>query len=146
MKKIFSVFSAILLACLMVSPALAASDLGVFISNLNVQAQADLGAFKVRLSTQFGVPAARVEAVMASVKTPGDAYMCFRVGQVASKPVEVVTKEYQRNKAKGWGVIAKNLGIKPGSKEFHELKKGNFDGDDSKSSKGKGKGKGKGKK
>ena len=145
MKKIFSVFSAVLLACLMVLPALAASDLDVFISNLNVQAQADLGAFKVRLSTQFGVPAPRVEAVMASVKTPGDAYMCFRVGQVASKPVEVVTKEYQRNKAKGWGVIAKNLGIKPGSKEFHELKKGNFNGDDSMSNKGKGKGKSKGK-
>jgi len=145
MKKIFSVFSAVLLACLMVLPALAASDLDVFISNLNVQAQADLGAFKVRLSTQFGVPAPRVEAVMASVKTPGDAYMCFRVGQVASKPVEVVTKEYQGNKAKGWGVIAKNLGIKPGSKEFHELKKGNFNGDDSMSNKGKGKGKSKGK-
>ena len=146
MEKTFSLFSAVLLACLMVSPAQASSDLDVFISNLNVQAQANLGAFKVRLSTQFGVPAARVDAVMASVRTPGDAYMCFRVGQVASKPVEVVSKEYQVNKGKGWGVIAKNLGIKPGSKEFHDLKKGNFGGDDSDSSKGKGKGKGKGKK
>jgi len=129
----------------LVLPAQASSDLDVFVSNLNVQAQADLGAFKLRLSTQFGVPAARVDAVMASVKTPGDAYMCFRVGQVASKPVEVVTKEYQANKGKGWGVMAKNLGIKPGSKEFHELKKGNFNGDDSGGDKGKGKGKGKNK-
>ena len=101
MKKIFSVFLAVLLACLMVSPTLAASDLNVFISNLNVQAQADLGAFKVRLSTQFGVPAPRVEAVMASVGTPGDAYMCFRVGQVASQPVETVMKEYQGNRELG---------------------------------------------
>ena len=143
MKKIFSLLSAVLFTYLMIFPAQAASDLDVFISNLNVQAQADLGAFKVRLSTQFGVPATRVDAVMASVKTPGDAYMCFRVGQVASKPVEVVTNEYQGNKGKGWGGIAKNLGIKPGSKEFHELKKGNFNGDDSGSDKGKGKGKGK---
>ena len=143
MKKLFSLLSAVLFTCLMVLPAQAASDLDVFISNLNVQAQADLGAFKVRLSTQFGVPAARVDAVMATVKTPGDAYMCFRVGQVASRPVEVVTKEYQANKGKGWGVIAKNLGIKPGSKEFHDLKKGNFNGDDQDSGKGKGKGKGK---
>ncbi len=146
MAKIFSVLSAVLLACLMASPTLASSNLDVFVSNLNVQAQADLGAFKVRLSTQFGVPTARVEAVMAGVATPGDAYMCFRVGQVASQPVEGVMNEYQRNKGKGWGVIAKNLGIKPGSKEFPELKKGNFDGDDSESNKGKGKGKGKGKK
>ena len=145
MPKIFSLLSTILFTCLLVLPAQASSDLDVFVSNLNVQAQADLGAFKVRLSTQFGVPAARVDAVMASVKTPGDAYMCFRVGQVASKPVEVVTKEYQANKGKGWGVMAKNLGIKPGSKEFHELKKGNFNGDDSGGDKGKGKGKGKNK-
>jgi len=143
MTKIFSLLSAVLFTCFLILPAQASSDLDVFVSNLNVQAQADLGAFKVRLSTQFGVPAARVDAVMASVKTPGDAYMCFRVGQVASKPIEVVTKEYQSNKGKGWGVIAKNLGIKPGSKEFHELKKGNFNGDDSGSDKGKGKGKGK---
>jgi len=127
----------------MFSPVLASSDLEIFIKNLNVEARADLGAFKVRLSTQFGVPVPKVEAIMASVGTPGDAYMCFRVGQVASHPVEVVTKEYRAHRGQGWGVIAKNLGIKPGSKEFHELKKGNFGGDDSGSSKGKGKGKGK---
>ena len=56
MTKIFSLLSAVFFTCLMVLPAQAASDLDVFISNLNVQAQADLGAFKVRLSTQFGVP------------------------------------------------------------------------------------------
>ena len=127
------------------SPVFAASDLDNFIKSLNVQAQADLGAFKVRLSSQFGVPVPRVDAIMASVKTPGDAYMCFRVGQVASRPVEVVMKEYQAHKGKGWGVIAKNLGIKPGSKEFHALKKGDFNGDDATPGKGKGKGKSKGK-
>jgi hypothetical protein len=142
MKKIFSLLSVISLSLLVFSPALASSDLDSFVKSLNVRAQADLGAFKIRLSTQFGVPIPRVEAVMASVRTPGNAYMCFRVGQVASQPVEVVTKEYQANKGKGWGKIAKNLGIKPGSKEFHELKKANFDGDDSGSGNEKGKGEG----
>ena len=32
--------------------------------------------------------------------------------------------EYRNNKGQGWGVIAKNLGIKPGSDEFHALKAG----------------------
>jgi hypothetical protein len=144
MKKILSLLSFISLSILMFSPVLASSDLDSFIKSINVQAQADLGAFKVRLSTQFGVPAARVDAVMASVKTPGDAYMCFRAGQVASQPVEIVTKEYQAHKGKGWGVIAKKLGIKPGSKEFHALKKGDFDEEDTGKGKGKGKSKGKG--
>jgi hypothetical protein len=144
MKKHFFFFFVISLSIFTYSPLFASSDLDSFIKNVNVQAQADLGAFKVRLSTQFGVPVPKVEAVMASVRTPGDAYMCFRVGQVASQPVEVVTKEYQTNKGKGWGVIAKNLGIKPGSKEFHALKRGDFNGDEADSGKGKGKGKGKG--
>jgi hypothetical protein len=140
-KKLFCFLFVIFLCLTLASPVFAADDLGSFIKSLNVQAQADLGAFKIRLSTQFGVPVPRVEAIMASVRTPGDAYMCFRVGQVASQPVEVVAKEYQANKNRG--VIAKNLGIKPGSKEFHALKKGDYNGHDSDSGKGKGRGKGK---
>ncbi len=143
MKKIFSFLSVVFLSLFLFLTVHASSDLDIFIKNLNVEAQADLGAFKVRLSAQFGIPVPRVEAIMASVGTPGDAYMCLRVGQVASKPVEVVTKEFERSKGKGWGVIAKNLGIKPGSKEFHALKKRDLNGDDAYTGKGKGKGKGK---
>ncbi len=145
MKNIFTLLSILFLSLSLSSPAFAASDLDGFINRLNVEAKADLGAFKVRLSSQFGVPVPKVEAILATVATPGDAYMCFRVGQVASQPVETVTKEYQANKGKGWGVIAKNLGIKPGSKEFHALKKGDLNDEDASPSKGKGKGKGKGK-
>jgi hypothetical protein len=145
MKKILLFFSIIFLSLFLFSVVLASSDLDDFIKRVNVEAQADLGAFKVRLSTQFGVPVPKVEAIMASEGTPGDAYMCFRVGQVASKPVEVVMKEYQARKGQGWGVIAKNLGIKPGSKEFHALKKGDLSGHDADVGKGKGKGKGRGK-
>jgi len=143
--KILSFIFAVCLSLFLFSPAIALSDeLGDFVRNLNVQAQADLGAFKVRLSTQFGIPVPRVETIIASVATPGDAYMCLRVGEVASQPVDVVVKEYKANKGKGWGVIAKNLGIKPGSKEFHALKKGELGpGGGEDSAKGKGKGKGK---
>ena len=146
MKKLFSFLFVVSLSLLLSSPVFASGDLDSFIKSLNVQAQADLGAFKVKLSTQFGVPVPKVEAMMATVRTPGDAYMCLRVGQVASQPVEVVMKEYQAHKGKGWGVIAKNLGINPGSKEFHALKKGDINGYDSDSGRGKGKGKGKKKK
>jgi len=145
MKKLFFFLSVVSLAFILTSPAFPSSDLESFIKSVNVQAQADLGAFKVRLSTQFGVPIPKVEALMVRVATPGDAYMCLRVGQVASQPFEVVIKEYQANKGKGWGAMAKNLGIKPGSKEFHALKKGDFDGEAGDSGKGKGKGKSKGK-
>ena len=123
-------------------------DLDVFISNLNAEARVDLGAFKARVSTQFGVPMVQVEAVLGKVHSPGDAYMVFRAGQVAGRPQDVVLEEYRANQGKGWGVMAKNLGIKPGSAEFHSLKKGWDDGGGSGKGKGKGKkdkGKGKGK-
>ena len=133
------------LAFLLVQPiaGFCGGDLDVFLSNMNVQATADLPGFKARLSATFGVAAPQVEAVFASVRAPADAYMVLKVEQVARQPREVVLREYREGKGKGWGVIAKNLGIKPGSREFHELKRG-FDGDGPGNGKGKGKGKGKG--
>ncbi len=145
MRKIFFLFCLASLLFLLPPLIFATTDLDGFIRSLNVQAQADLGAFKIKLSSQFGVPIPTIENLMVKVKTPGDAYMCLRVGQVASQPVDVVMKEYQSHKGEGWGKIVKNLGIKPGSKEFHALKKGDFNGDDDSSGKGKGRGKSKGK-
>ena len=141
------IFVGAMLALLVMQPATGycASDLDGFLGSLNVQAQADLGGFKVKLSTQFGVPVPQVETVIARVQTPADAYMVLKVGEVARQPQETVLKEYSANKGKGWGVIAKNLGIKPGSKEFHELKRGFDGGDSDKGGKGKGKGKGRNK-
>jgi len=110
MKTFFTFFFVIWLSLFVFSPVVSSSDLDDFVRGLNVQAQADLGAFRVRLSTQFGLSAPKVDAIIASVSTPADAYMCLRVSQVASRPVEVVVKEYKAHKGQGWGVIAKNLG------------------------------------
>lgn len=145
MRKICVMSIAVLL--LFCGAALGADkELDGFLKSLNVQAEADFGGFKAKLSTQFNIPLAQVEILVKTVEKPADAYMCLRVGEIAKKPTELVVKEYNANKGKGWGVIAKNLGIKPGSKEFHDLKKGDFSSDGGKDKeKGKGKGKGKGK-
>ncbi len=99
------------------------------------------------MSAQFGVPVPQVQAILTRVDTPADAFMVFQLGQMAHKQPKVVLQTYRTHRGKGWGVIAKQLGIKPGSKEFHALKNGDLvygaapaDG----ASKGKGKGKGKG--
>lgn len=140
-KNIFKVVAAVMFLCLLVLPVyVEGSDLDSFIKKLNAQAEADLPGFKANLSAQFGVPVPQVDVLIKSVGRPGDAYMCLRVGQIAKQPTEVVVKEYRAHKGKGWGVIAKNLGIKPGSKEFHELKRGDL-GPGPKSDDGKGKGK-----
>jgi hypothetical protein len=127
-------------------PGIASADLDGFLSNLNVQARADLPGFSMKVSAQFGVPVPKVEAVLATVATPADAFMVFQLGQMAHQPSETVVETYQTHKGKGWGVIAKQLGIKPGSKEFHALKNGNlvFNGIPAEGG-GKGKSKAKGK-
>lgn len=140
MKKIIGIMFAVIF--LVVPVSVIAGELDSFISSINVQAKADLPGFKAKLSAQFGVPAPEIDVLLKSVPTPGDVYMTLRVGQVAGVSSDAVLKEYKAHKGKGWGVIAKNLGIKPGSKEFHDLKKGDL-GPGSGDSKVKGKGKGK---
>jgi len=124
------------------------ADLDSFLASLNVQAQVDLPGFKAKLATQFGVPLPTVETVFAEVRLASDVFMCLQLGEFAHKAPEVVVQRYQRGKGKGWGALAQELGIKPGSREFHALKNGNlhFTGEPSASSKGKSTGKGKGKK
>ncbi len=144
MKRIIVV---LILLVLFGSPAVARGELQSFLDNLNVQARADMHGFSVKLSTQFGVPLPQIQAVIRSVGAPADAFMCFELGQMSHNPYEHVVQVYQTRKGKGWGVIARNLGIKPGSPEFHALKRGDFvfDGQPQHvASTGKGKGKGKG--
>ena len=144
MKRITFV---VLMLGLFCAQAIAGGGLDGFLSNVNVQARADLPGFSATVSAQFGVPVPQVQAILTRVDAPADAFMVFQLGQMAHKQPEVVLKTYRIHKGKGWGVIAKQLGIKPGSKEFHALKNGDLvygpapaDGP----SKGKGKGKGKG--
>ncbi len=129
--------------------AMAYADLDGFLRNLNVQAQADLSRFSVNVSAQFGVPVPKVDAVIRQVSAPADAFMVFQLGQMANKQPDMVLQTYQSNKGKGWGVIAKQLGIKPGSPEFHALKRGDFtlkgeQGGSADRGHGNGKGKGRG--
>jgi hypothetical protein len=138
---------AILLLILVSVPGVASASLDSFLSNVNVQARADLPGFSLKVSAQFGVPVPRVEAVLGMVATPADAFMVFQLGQMAHRPPETVVQTYRTHKGKGWGVIAKELGIKPGSREFHALKNGDLTfgeapGDGPGNGKGKGKGKG----
>lgn len=145
MRKVIGAIVVLVLCC---ATAFAQGGLDSFLNNLNIQARADLNGFAAKVGVQFGVPQAQVQAVIGTVREPADAFMVFQLGQFAHQPADSVVQVYQKNRGKGWGVIAKNLGIKPGSAEFHRLKRGDFalTGDPgSADNPGKGHGKGKGK-
>lgn len=118
-----------------------------WIPDFNVRANADPSGFKARLAARFRIGDTQVNAVLSNVERPADAYMVLRLGEMSAKPTEYVIEKYKSGKGKGWGVLAQSLGIKPGSREFHALKRGSDlydDGGAKGQSKGKGKGKGKG--
>jgi hypothetical protein len=125
MRSSLNVARVLVLALVLIIPSSAtAGGLESFLDDVEVRASADLGSFKVDLSLTFGVSEGKVDGMFEVMSKPSDVYMCLRVGEVAKQPIDRVVEEFKRHQGQGWGVIAKNLGIKPGSDEFHALKSG----------------------
>ena len=95
-----------------------------WVESLSIEANSDGSGFRTRLATRFKLGGATVKAVLSDVGSGADAYMVMRLGEMSGQNIETVTKEYKRNKGKGWGRLAKRLGIKPGSRAFKALKSG----------------------
>jgi hypothetical protein len=115
----------LLLALILIAPSAAsAAALEDFLDEVDIRASKDFGEFKADLSLTFNVSAGKINGMFEVMSKASDVYMCLRVGEVAHQPIDRVINVYQRYRGQGWGVIAKNLGIKPGSEEFHALKSG----------------------
>jgi hypothetical protein len=94
------------------------------LNDLNSVAHADLDNFMNQLSGTFGISKPWIENLLKRENIPpADVYMIARTASVTNQPIDTVKKNYMAYRDQGWGVIAKHLGIKPGSKEFHALKK-----------------------
>jgi hypothetical protein len=75
------------------------------------------------LVNSYGAPRYLVNELLDKRRwDPGDVYYAAALAYTAHRPLVDVTREYERNKGQGWGVIAQRMGIKPGSAEFHALK------------------------
>lgn len=103
------------------------------LTDIHNQALKDINSFTKDVATTFNVVNSKVVAAL-KILAPGDVYMAAQLSLSINKPFDEVVKTYEANKSKGWGAIAKEMGIKPGSAEFHAMKKSMK----SKGSKGKG--------
>src|SRR5512135_2145331 len=131
-----------LIVFLLASSAALAGDFD-WINDLNIRAAADPSGFRVQLATRFKIGNAEINTVISNVEKPADAYMVLRLAEMSHQPTDYVVRQYRSDRGRGWGVLAKSLGIKPGSKEFHALKRGHDLYDHNGKGKGKGKSKGK---
>ena len=73
----------------------------------------------------YGAPRELVNELLGERRwAPGDVYFACSIASALGRPCRYVADTWERDHALGWGEVAKNLGIKPGSPEFHRLKKG----------------------
>lgn len=124
------------------------------LNQINISANVDFGKFRTELSVAYNIPENKIDYYHAEMQMePAEIYYTLEVSRVCHKPVDDVIVVYRNKHGKGWGKIAKELGIKPGSAEFHELKqrvqersaRGDYDDrDNGKGNHGKGKGHGNG--
>jgi hypothetical protein len=124
MNRVHFAAAAALAFALFVPGHSSAVELDSFLGEINVTARADLGSFRADLSATFGVSSGEVTGLFEIFDSPADVYITLRIGEIAKVSIDRVVTEYRENKTQGWGLIAKNLGIKPGSPEFHALKQG----------------------
>jgi hypothetical protein len=121
-------------------------QLNASLVEIDANASVNFSLFKSDMSSTYNVTETKINTWSVSFgMKAGDIYFALELARITKKPIDEVVTVYTSNKQKGWGVIAKDLGIKPGSPEFHALK-GNAG---AKASKGKdqgGQGKPKGKK
>ncbi len=95
------------------------------LGDLNIEASANLAGFLNHLSVSYNVPEEELEPLITEEDMePADVYMAVVIADLTETPIEDIITEYQAGEGQGWGVIAKRLGIKPGSQEFHQLKQG----------------------
>jgi len=117
------VLSAMQLAAQTISFNTGDRGLDVTLSSLNLQARLDIGAFSTELSVSFGVAQPQIQNWITVEKLqPAEIYLVLELGRITKTPPATVIALYKDNKGKGWGAVAKALGIKPGSAEFKALK------------------------
>lgn len=133
------------------------SELDKQLTTISTNAKADWSLFKTEVSKAYNTTVAKIDKLIGLGMSGGDIVITLEIATIGKKPIDDVATCYTKNKSKGWGVIAKEMGIKPGSAEFHKLKsnckskaekgksKGNSGSKGNSQSKGNGNSKGKGK-
>jgi len=115
------VYTTIMLCITLLSTQLPAADFDWAVG-FNAKAKSSGDQFLNQMTIRFGISSAEVQRVHGLTQNPAHAYLIFRLAEISGKSLSVVLQNYQNHQNRGWGVMAKNLGIKPGSKAFKQLK------------------------
>ncbi|NNG26801.1 MAG: hypothetical protein HKM87_04700 [Ignavibacteriaceae bacterium] len=97
------------------------ADMDSHLVEINESASSDYEAFKDKLSENSEITDEEIDRYINEENMePADVYYASVLSSASDRPVSEVMGMYKEKK--GWGAVAQELGIKPGSEEFHELK------------------------
>ncbi len=95
------------------------------LGDINQYGMQHRGMFINEMVAHYGAPRDLVVDLLVNRRwAPGDVYYACAIARVAGVPCRNVVNEWDRDHGQGWGVVARRMGIKPGSAEFHRLKRG----------------------
>lgn len=96
-------------------------DMDKHLAEIDKYGKSDFEAFKKDMSMKFGASTKDVHKYRYEYKmNPGDIYHGYTIATATGKSPEYVMNQYREQKS--WGKVAQNMGIKPGSNEFHRMK------------------------
>jgi hypothetical protein len=89
---------------------------------INIQANRDLATFKTNMTVAYNIEAATIDNMLKMGMEPAEVYLSLEIENISHSTLNNVVTSYRLNKEKGWGAIAKEMGIWPDSNEFISLK------------------------
>lgn len=90
---------------------------------ISTNAKSDMIGFRAQMKSEYQISDSKFDYMSVKLgMRPGDIYFALEIGKYSKKPIDEILLIYKRDKGRGWGEIAKNCGIKPGSPAFHAMK------------------------
>jgi acyl carrier protein len=100
-------------------------ELDEFLEEIDELESLDYAGLLLKLSENFGVEVEELEALIAEGRSPGELWLALEISQISGISLAdaiLLTDGTEGSAGHGWGVLAKMLGMDPGSAEFHDLK------------------------
>lgn len=98
------------------------------LGDVNVFARGNLDGYVDEVVVSTGAPRDYVQGMVVDRGwAPGDVYYACLIARQLGRPCAFVADAYEREmrgRGRGWGALAQELGIRPGSEAFHALKGG----------------------
>jgi len=103
------------------------AEIDSYLVEVNTKAESDYDTFRDEMSESSGITAEEIDRyVKEENMEPAEVYYASVLATTTNRPVSEVVVLYREKK--GWGAVAKELGIKPGTDQFHQLKSNTIKG------------------